>query len=47
MAKYSERAQPYLDAIADAVFSQEKIRNWLLVGTRHESAYANAKCLNA
>ena len=46
MAKYSERAQPYLDAIADAVFSQEKVRNWLLAGTRHEIAYANARCLD-
>ena len=46
MAKYSGKAQPYLDAIADAVFSQEKVRNWLLAGTRHEFAYANARCLD-
>ncbi len=47
MASYSEKAQPYLDAIAEAVFSQEKVRNWLLAGTRHETAYTNAKCLDA
>ena len=47
MAGYSARAQPYLDAIAKAVFSQEKVRNWLLAGTRHESAYAGARCLDA
>ena len=45
MTSYSERAQPYLDAIAQAIFSQERVRNWILIGTRHEAAYANAKCL--
>ena len=47
MASYSKKARPYLDAIAAAVFSREDVRNWLLAGTRHETAYANATCLDA
>lgn len=33
MPAYSERAQPYLDAIAESVFTSQDVRNWLIAGT--------------
>ena len=42
MAGYSNRAQPYLDAIARAAFAEARVRDWLLAGTRHAAGYAGA-----
>ena len=47
MAGYSDRAQPYLDAIAQAAFASTAVRNLLLAGTPHVTDYANARCLDA
>ncbi|MDE0702347.1 MAG: hypothetical protein OXH59_01340 [Rhodospirillaceae bacterium] len=43
---YSHKAQPYLDAIANAVFSDRSVRDWLVTTTRHEPAYFGAKSLD-
>ena len=43
---YSYKAQPYLDAIANAVFSDQSVRDWLVTTTRHEPAYFGAKSLD-
>ena len=43
---YSCRAQPYLDAIAAAVFTEQPVRDWLVAGTRHDSDYKGAKSLH-
>jgi hypothetical protein len=45
MAAYSGKAQPYLDAIADGVFCNPRIRVWILAGTPHEAAYRGADVL--
>ena len=47
MGRYSIRALPYLNAIADAAFSSPDIRNWLIAGTKHARNYRDAKCLDA
>ena len=47
IASFSKRHDLILKQIAEAVLSQEEVRNQLLTGTRHETAYANAKCLDA
>jgi len=39
MAAYSERAQPYLDAIAESVFTSLDVREWLIKGTPAEASY--------
>ncbi|MBR0684656.1 hypothetical protein JQ594_01905 [Bradyrhizobium manausense] len=46
MPAYSLKAQPYLNAIADGIFSSEKIRNWLISGTPAEAEYFGADVLN-
>lgn len=45
MAAYSEKAQPYLDAIAEGVFGDQKIRDWVIQATPHEAAYFGASVL--
>lgn len=45
MGAYSEKAQPYLDAIAAGVFGAPQIRDWMLQGTPHETAYRGASVL--
>ena len=39
MSSYSSRAQPFLDAIANAAFAGPEIRNWLLAGTKAASRW--------
>ncbi|MXW93089.1 MAG: hypothetical protein F4114_12210 [Rhodospirillaceae bacterium] len=47
MAKrYSDKAQPYLDAIANAVFSEQSARDWLVARTHHTPAYNGARSLH-
>jgi hypothetical protein len=36
MAAYSEKAQPYLDAIAASVFASQDVRDWMIAGTPAE-----------
>ena len=45
MPAYSGKAQPYLDAIADAVFASPDVRNWLIKGIPAEADYAGAQAL--
>jgi hypothetical protein len=45
MPGYSEKAQPYLDAIADAVFSSQEVRDWLIAGTPSEALFSGATVL--
>ncbi len=45
MPGYSEKAQPYLDAIADQVFSDQDFRDWLLKGTHVEAEYLGSEAL--
>ena len=45
MTKYSERAQPFLDALANAVFNFSAIRNWIVAGTKHEAVYTGSGVL--
>lgn len=45
MPAYSGKAQPYLDAIAAAVFQSQDIRDWLIRGTAAEVSYAKAGVL--
>jgi hypothetical protein len=45
MPAYAEKAQPYLDAIADAVFNSQGVRDWLIKGTSAESTYAGSRVL--
>ena len=42
---YSHRAQPWLDAIAAAVFAEQSVRDWLVGAARHASGYKGAKSL--
>lgn len=42
---YSSKAQPYLDAIAEGIFSSEKIRDWLIKRTPVETEYLGAQVL--
>ncbi len=44
--KYSRRAQPFLDAIAEAVFSGQAVRDWLVAETRHAQVYIGARSLH-
>ena len=39
MPGYSEKAQPYLDAIAESVFTSREVRNWLIKGTLIEPSH--------
>lgn len=45
MVAYSAKAQPYLNAIAEGVFSDRGVRDWILEGTPHEDAYLGADVL--
>lgn len=45
MVAYSEKAQPFLDAIADGVFTSKDVRRWLLKGTWAEMPYADSEPL--
>lgn len=45
MPAYSEKAQPYLDAIAAGIFASQDIRNWLVKGTPVEANYLGADVL--
>ena len=45
MVAYSEKAQPYLDAIANGVFHDPRVRDWIIAGTPHEAAYLGADVL--
>ncbi|MBR0792153.1 hypothetical protein JQ631_23970 [Bradyrhizobium manausense] len=45
MPAYSSKAQPYLHAIAEGIFSSEKIRDWLISGTPAEVEYTGADVL--
>lgn len=45
MPAYSSKAQPYLDTIAEGIFSSEKIRDWLISGTPAEAGYLRADVL--
>jgi hypothetical protein len=45
MPAYSERAQPYLDAIAEGAFTSQDIRDWLIAGTPAEANYAGSGAL--
>ena len=42
----SSRAQPFLDAAAEVVFSSQTVRDWLVARTRHAQAYTGAKSLH-
>jgi hypothetical protein len=42
---YSGKAQPYLDAIAEAVFRSQGVRDWLLAGTPAAETYTGASVL--
>lgn len=45
MSAYSEKAQPYLDAIAASVFTSPVVRDWLIAGTPVEANYVGAGAL--
>src|SRR4051812_1441020 len=45
MSDYSAKAQPYLDAIADSVFTSQEVRDWLIRGTRAEANYLGSDVL--
>lgn len=45
MPAYSEKAQPYLDAIADSVFASQAVRDWLISGTPAEKDFAGSGVL--
>jgi hypothetical protein len=42
---YSGKAQPYLDAIAESVFTSQGCRDWLIRGTPVEASYAGSRVL--
>jgi hypothetical protein len=42
---YSDKAQPYLNAIAESVFGSQDVRNWLIDGTRVAADYNDAGVL--
>jgi hypothetical protein len=46
MTVYSARAKPCLDAIALAAFTEERVRNWILTGTKHEATYHDVASLH-
>lgn len=45
MPAYSGKAQPYLDAIAESVFTSQDVRDWLIAGTPAEANYAKSDVL--
>jgi hypothetical protein len=45
MPAYSGKAQPYLDAIAESVFTSQDVRDWMVAGTPMEANYAGSVAL--
>jgi hypothetical protein len=45
MPAYSGKAQPYLDAIAESIFTSQTVRDWLIKGTSAEANYAGSSVL--
>jgi hypothetical protein len=45
MPAYFGKAQPYLDAIAESVFTSQDVRDWLIAGTPVEANYAGSGAL--
>lgn len=45
MTDYSAKAQPFLDAIAEGVFTSQDIRDWLIAGTPHQVNYVGSVAL--
>jgi hypothetical protein len=45
MPAYSGKAQPYLDAIAESVFTSQDVTDWLIAGTPVEANYAGSRAL--
>ncbi len=45
MSGYSAKAQPYLDAIAESIFTSIDVRDWVIKGTPHEADYARSEVL--
>ena len=45
MPAYSGKAQPFLDAIAESVFTSQAFRDWLIKGTPVEAQYSGAVAL--
>ena len=45
MPAYSGKAQPYLDAIAEGVFTSQTVRDWLIRGTPVDMNYAGSGVL--
>ncbi|MBC6438540.1 MAG: hypothetical protein GDA52_10520 [Rhodobacteraceae bacterium] len=46
MSAYSERAQPYMDALAKAIFQDQSVRDWLITGTAKGKAFRGARSLH-
>jgi len=47
MSGYSAKAQPYLNAIAESVFTSQEVRDWLIKGTPMEANYLGSDVLIA
>ena len=45
MPDYSGKAQPYLDAIAESLFTSQAVRDWLIAGTPVEANYTKSDVL--
>jgi hypothetical protein len=45
MPAYSEKAQSYLDTIAESVFTSQDVRDWLIAGTLVEANFAGSSVL--
>ena len=45
MPAYSGKAQPYLDAIAEGIFTSQRVRDWMIAGTLVEANYAGSVAL--
>jgi hypothetical protein len=45
MVAYSGKAQPYLDAIAEGVFTSHEVRDWLIKGTPAEASFTGSDVL--
>jgi hypothetical protein len=45
MPAYSGKAQPYLDAIAESVFTSQDVRDWLITGTPAKADYVGSGVL--
>jgi len=45
MPAYSGKAQPFLDAIAESVFTSQDFRDWLITGTPAEAQYTGSSVL--